>query len=609
MVTAALEQLPNSVRLLTERGWVYFDQQQHDKSIASFDQALSVEPANELALRSKSRSFRRQRKFAEAEKVVTAALEQSPKSVHLLIESAWIDFECDKFDEAERRFIAAGELEPDNLEPIIGRVETLNRLYRRNEANELLVKLSAARPNNIKVRIHLAWSHLGLNNVSDAKRELGYVLGRDQSDMHAVNLMGVVHFNEGLYEEAKERFRAALENDPNEPAYHANLAWTLVREAGEMPLSRASKAARPKWYRFLRHDGGQQPNSQYLLEAEERCRTALKIAPAYSPAYGCLGVIAFRKGRFLEAEELLQTSIRVNPREGRYVELGSLYVQMGRYDTAKQHLERALQIDKNDASALVELGNLYFQLNEIKEAAQLFRQAMHADTENEEPSRALAIALMRAGEYGEAGRALRRSIRRLDERKRWRLHLTLSQVMTEMGEKNDDPELYEEALREIKEAISLKPEHPDPYFHAGVVRFKLEDYRGALKDFRCCLEKDADHLDAERNARLVKSFVREERRRTRGSLAAGITMGVLCILLLLGIWILYFKSTKVTPTMVLTFSPILLGLSLVAFLLPWLIRLKLPGVEAELSQPKEKISKGPDGSIGFGSTAISSGPH
>jgi hypothetical protein len=62
--------------------------------------------------------------------------------------------------------------------------------------------------------------------------------------------------------------------------------------------------------------------------------------------------------------------------------------------------------------------------------------------------------------------------------------------------------------------------------------------------------------------------------------------------------------------MMMTFSPILLALALVSFLLPWLVRLKLPGVEAELSQPQEKVSKGPSlASIGFGNTTVSSGPR
>jgi len=284
---------------------------------------------------------------------------------------------------------------------------------------------------------------------------------------------------------------------------------------------------------------------------------------------------------------------------------------MGRYDEAKQVFKEALSLDRNDSRALLEFGNLYLQLNDIREATRLFRQAVHSNPRDEEPLRALAIGLMRGGEYSEAGRVLRKALRQLDDSKRWRLHLTLSQLLTEVGDKNDDPDLYEEALKEIREAVSLNPEHAEPYFHAGVVRFKLEDYRGALRNFRLCLRKDPEHFDAERNMRLVQAFTKEERKRVRGSLYTGMAMGVVCVLLLIMLWVLYLRptNTRVTATMVITFSPVLLALALVAFLLPWLIKLKLPGVEAELSQPKERISRGPTGSIGFGTPSAGSGPR
>jgi hypothetical protein len=55
---------------------------------------------------------------------------------------------------------------------------------------------------------------------------------------------------------------------------------------------------------------------------------------------------------------------------------------------------------------------------------------------------------------------------------------------------------------------------------------------------------------------------------------------------------------QIDSTMLLTMSPILLALIFVALLMPWLTKLKLPGgVEAELAQPKEQISRSPSGPV------------
>jgi hypothetical protein len=88
-------------------------------------------------------------------------------------------------------------------------------------------------------------------------------------------------------------------------------------------------------------------------------------------------------------------------------------------------------------------------------------------------------------------------------------------------------------------------------------------------------------------------------------------LGILCLILLITLWVLYlFARTpkNISETTIATMSPILLALVFIGFVLPWLSRLKLPGVEAELTKPKEKVSAGPSGSVSFGSAPISVGP-
>jgi hypothetical protein len=58
-------------------------------------------------------------------------------------------------------------------------------------------------------------------------------------------------------------------------------------------------------------------------------------------------------------------------------------------------------------------------------------------------------------------------------------------------------------------------------------------------------------------------------------------------------------------------TPILAGLVIVSFVLPVLIHLKLPGLEASLQQSTESVSSGPMGDVGFGQIelTVSSGPQ
>jgi hypothetical protein len=66
------------------------------------------------------------------------------------------------------------------------------------------------------------------------------------------------------------------------------------------------------------------------------------------------------------------------------------------------------------------------------------------------------------------------------------------------------------------------------------------------------------------------------------------------------------KSVIVTGTMLTIVVPLCLGLIVVSVLLPSLTRLKVTGLEAELSQQqgKETPASGPKGQIGFSSSSL-----
>jgi tetratricopeptide (TPR) repeat protein len=209
-------------------------------------------------------------------------------------------------------------------------------------------------------------------------------------------------------------------------------------------------------------------------------------------------MIAFKRGRLREAEDYFRSSIDADRKLGRYADLGALYVLMARYEEAEQTLQKAIRLNKDDPQPRIELANLFLETGKTKKAVRECWQAAALAPHSDSAARALAIALMRAEEYGEAEKGLREALRKQDESRRWQLHLTLSQLLTRLGDKTSEDQLYEEALAEVKTAIRLKPNAPELYFHKGILRSKCKDPRGAVKDFKECLELDPHHFEAER---------------------------------------------------------------------------------------------------------------
>lgn len=154
----------------------------------------------------------------------------------------------------------------------------------------------------------------------------------------------------------------------------------------------------------------------------------------------------------------------------------------------------------------------------------------------------------------------------------------------------------------------MRSQDPEPYFYSGIARAKLADYRGAHKSFRSCLKRKPDHYLARRFAELVQQQIRDERKRSLGSVYAGVAIAIIAVLQLIALWSIYLTTSRISQGMMATTVPLLLALVAVGLLVPWLIRFKVPGLEAELRQPSEEVSSGPKGQIGLMSSPTSVGP-
>lgn len=603
--------LSNDTKSLEEQGWQFLNQKLYDEAIEVFDEIFKKESDNVAAFQGKIASLRKKRDFEGANELLAKALNAHPEHPGIMSERAWLCLEQKKYDEAIIAFDEVLKVRRSDEGIFLWQISLLRSQRYFDEAKKLIEEAGYIFPESLRIRNERGWLHFYQMQYDEAIETFEEILEKDPNDESALqgqiaslrmkghyaeatklankalshprkgpgiySERGWISFEQGYYEKAEADFNKVLTFIPDDPLSHVHLAWSLVRQESDSDLDNATK----------------------------HCREALNLEPDLAEAFGCLGNIAFKQGRIREAEAYFLRSIQVNAKRGHYADLGALYIQMGRYEEAKEKLEEALKNNPDDAYAHIEMGDLYLQTDKVKEAIREFRVAAVMDPHNPASFKALAIALMENNKLSEAERVLRNAIRLLDESKRWELHLTLCRVLTRIGDETNDLQFYEEALKEVSTAIRLKPLHPAPYFHGGIVRFKLEDYRNALNNFRRCLREDEHHLEAELNARRVRSLIRREKARSRGSIFSSIFLVIIFLTQLIALWILRFRTEKITDTMLTVLVPILLGLMVVAVLLPWLSRFKMAGLEAELSEPtpKESLSSGPKGEIGFSSAS------
>jgi tetratricopeptide (TPR) repeat protein len=177
------------------------------------------------------------------------------------------------------------------------------------------------------------------------------------------------------------------------PAARSRLAEVYLEverpEAGE-ELLRAWVAAEPK-----------NPHSHFQLgsylyragdfgAAESELRETFRIDPTHSAALNFLGYsLAERSERLEEAVDLIKRALALEEWNGAFLDsLGWAYYQLGRYDEARDPLERAAREYPFDPVVLEHLGDLYARTGADDLAIAAWSRALDAGAESPRALRA-----------------------------------------------------------------------------------------------------------------------------------------------------------------------------------------------------------------------------
>jgi Flp pilus assembly protein TadD len=131
----------------------------------------------------------------------------------------------------------------------------------------------------------------------------------------ALNALGVALYNLGRYQEAEQRYREAIDLDPEYADALVNLAALLQTDpdAAE-PLLRRALKVNPKYRGARAKLGLILLSSGREHEAKVAFRKALKISPIDHVALLGLAHIARVEGHFDEAESLLRRTLEISPK-------------------------------------------------------------------------------------------------------------------------------------------------------------------------------------------------------------------------------------------------------------------------------------------------------
>ncbi|MCK2219262.1 tetratricopeptide repeat protein [Actinomadura sp. ATCC 31491] len=581
----ALTRRPGDAGVHVAVGRLRLDQLQDAAALTSFRKALECDPYNSEALEWHIWVLRRLRRFDDAAQAASAALRRRPGNLDIQLERACLHDDQRAFEAALTCFATVLDRDPGHVKAHTGRSAVLRTLRRAREAEREILRALTLRPGNRALKAELAWIHHDERRFLDARRGFQELLAsavNSRERAEAQHGLGWVAFAEAGYVRAAEHFRAAVDSRADQDEYELGLAWALVRQD-----------RRPAWQ-----------------EAEDLVFEILRRRPQEPAAHVCLGILAHKYGSLASAESHLKAALEIDPHYGSRTDLGALYVQMARYEEAETQLRAAVERDRYDTAAHTELGNLFLQLGDdrLLDAEREFRQALAVEAGSGAATIGLAQTLARAGNDNEAEAVLREALACQELREKWRTHLALARLLVQKGDKQQNPDLHAEAYAEAQRSVGLAPDRQaDPHFVAGVAQHKMGSLaieargrfayrRRARHHLRECLKRDQGHVEAQRSLQILE----REMKMAAPALWGGMAVATLSFVLLATTWVMFFVSDKVTPVMVSVTTPVLVGLFTVSMLLPALIRLKLPGFEADLQAGDSLISPGPTGDVTFG---------
>ncbi|HEX6909996.1 MAG TPA: tetratricopeptide repeat protein [Longimicrobium sp.] len=561
-------------------------------------------------------ALRRQSRFTEAGERLDDALRRHPHDRGLLFERVELhqarrelDAALSAVDAVLAEDAAQGARDDAHQRHLVRKALLQLERGDRDGARETVDLAEARFPGSIEVRSARGWLQFHQHAYGDALETFESILRSPSGERCESALQGRIaaHRSRGQLALARRAAEEASTLLPDSPGIHAEHGWIEMASGNYVSAREHFDAV----CRLIPRDPLAIVNAAWswraglarnLDRAESLCNEALRLEPRCAQAYACRGVIAAERQDVIGAEADLRHSLRLKPLSGTHADLAALLIQEERFDDAARELEQALALNPDDPAARLQQGSLYLRTGRASEALREYRRALALNPGDPEAHAALAVALMESGRGGDAESFLRASLGSLSHSGRWKLHLLLCQLLTQQGDDTCDPRFYRDALEQAGRAMNLESLHAAPHFHAGIVRYKLEDYPGALKSFNRCLAQDPQHAGALLHAQRLRLLIRRELERSR--IGKGESWGLAAIFLacLVAVWVLHVaRPDAVGSSVLMGMSTLLLGLVVASLVLPWLTHLKFTGFEVELTSPpaRDSLASGPRGDIGF----------
>ncbi len=381
-------------------------------------------------------------------------------------------YRAGRFSEAQARFEASTQADPDDLSAKIGVAKSKLSLERVDDASANLKKLRDTYPASVPVAYWYGRALEAAGNRAGAETVYRAVLKAPSSDPQTVDVyiaLALLQSQQGRNDEAQKTLADARAKLPDVPGIHKAL--------GEVALSQ-----------------GRYP------QATSEFQQALALDGEDLGARFRLGVALRRDAKFEEAGKAFDAVAAVDKDyPGLALERGLWFEASGRTEEALKEYEGALAKAPKDPDLMLRVGCGKVSAGRAKQAEELLRKVLSERPNSAETNHCLGRALLLEGtRLAEALRLLERAVELDANRAEYQLYAGWA-----ANEAGNVPK----AERALAEALRLDQGLADAYWQRGVLRQRQGAARDAIRGFDACARTAPQPLRSPRLAgrRLLRS--------------------------------------------------------------------------------------------------------
>ena len=273
-----------------------------------------------------------------------------------------------------------------------------------------------AKPYLAEPYFYRAVAKLSLEDYRGAEQDCSLALDRNPFTVNAYQVRGLARVYQGRYEDAMTDFREGLRRDPANNSMRHNLILCLMR------LNR---------------------NEEAIMAAD----TLIESSPKYAPAMAMRSDLLWEMGDSTGALEWVDKAIEINRYDASMLHhRGVMLARMERYEEAESDLDRAIYLDPGDAGTYITRAMVRYFRDNLNGALADYDMCIRIDPGNV------------TGHYNRGN------------------------LRAQIGDDN-------RAIQDFDMVIDAEPDNMMAVYYRGILREQTGDYRGAEEDITRVLEE------------------------------------------------------------------------------------------------------------------------